>query len=468
MSASPPTLAALARCFQGVIPSAVCTANPEGVPNVIFVSQVYRVDDRRVALSRQFFSKTTRNLEATRRATVEVMDPLTLEAYRLRLRFVGSETSGPLFDTMALRIEAIASHTGMSGIFRLIAADVFEVERLQKVEGFLTDSTGSGTDGGISTDGLRTELRGLQWVSERINRSTDLDSLLDAVLEALDTFFGFRHAMVLLAEEPGGRLVTMASRGYGDGGVGAEVANGDGLIGTVARERRVLRMSGIDQGLSYGRAVRREVLSAEGGAALAAEIPLPGLPDARSALVIPLAAHDRLFGVLAAESREPMAFDEWHEAYLEVLGNQIALGLERMIDTAVVEEKDEAATPAPGPPANPGEAGAGHTHRFCYYRNDDCVFVDGEYLIRNVPGRILWKLLGQWSRDGRTQFTNRELRLDPALGLPAFRDNLESRLVLLRRRLEEKCPDVRLVRTGRGRFALSVASSIELTEKESG
>jgi len=466
MSASAPTLKALSRCFQGVVPSVVCTADADGVPNVIFVSQVYRVDDRRVALSRQFFSKTTRNLEATRRAAVEVLDPLTMEAYRLRLRFVGSETSGPLFDTMALRIQAIASHTGMSGVFRLIAADIFEVERLEGVESFLAGASAAGPDEGISAEGPRTELRGLQWVSDRINRSADLDSLLDVVLEALDTFFGFRHSMVLLAEE-GGRLVTMASRGYGDAEVGAEVATGDGLIGTVARERRVLRISGIDQGLSYGRAVRREVLSAERGAALAAEIPLPGLPDARSALVIPLAAHDRLLGVLATESREPMAFDEWHEAYLEVLGNQIALGLERMIDAQAPEEKNGPTVPAPRPPAIP-PAAAGRKRSFCYYRNDDCVFVDGEYLIRNVPGRILWKLLGQWSRDGRTEFTNRELRLDPSLGLPGFRDNLESRLVLLRRRLEEKCPDVRLVRTGRGRFALSVEAAIELIERESG
>jgi adenylate cyclase len=467
-----PSLASLAHCFQGVVPSVVCTTDADGVPNVVFVSQVYGVDDRRVALSRQFFSKTTRNLEATRRAAVEVMDPLTLQAYRLRLRFTGSDTSGPLFETMALRIQAIASHTGMSGIFRLIAADVFEVERVQNVEGFLSAAPEARPDDGVSAEGLRTELRGLQWISDRINRSDDLDALLDAVLEALDTFFGFRHAMVLLADDPAGRLVATASRGYGDAAVGAEVAVGDGLIGTVARERRVLRMSGLDQGLSYGRAVRREVLSTDGGPRPAPEIPLPGLPDARSALVIPLAVRDRLLGVLAAESREPMAFEEWHEAYLDVLGNQIALGLERMIEAPTAEERDAAEPPAPGPPAlTPGNAraaGAGRKHSFCFYRNDDCVFVDGDYLIRNLPGRILWKLLGQWSRDGRTEFTNRELRLDPSLGLPSFRDNLESRLVLLRRRLEQKCPDVRLTRTGRGRFTLVVGAPIELVEKESG
>jgi hypothetical protein len=213
------------------------------------------------------------------------------------------------------------------------------------------------------------------------------------------------------------------------------------------------------------------VLSAEGGANLAAEIPLPGLPDARSALVIPLAVGDRLVGVLAAESREPMAFDEWHEAHLEVLGNQIALGVERMLEAAAVEERDESAATAPAVAAalavKSGPAFAGPKRTFCFYRNDDCVFVDGEYLLRNVPGRILWKILGQRPREGRTEFTNRELRLDPSLGLPDYRDNLESRLVLLRRRLEQKCPDVRLVRTGRGRFALAVGAKVELVERDS-
>jgi adenylate cyclase len=440
------------RCFQGVIPSIIGTSDAHGTPNVTYATQIHLIDDKHVALSRQFFNKTSRNLDENPRACAEVHDPVSFQSYRLHLRFLRSEKSGPLFDAMSTRIQAIASHTGMSGIFRLIGADVFEVLRVEKVEGFLT-TTAADADEGVSMSGTRNEIRGLQYISEQINRAGDLESLLEIVLEALESYFGFAHAMVLLLDPATDRLVTMASRGYGTSGVGAEVERGQGLIGTAASELRVIRLTGLEASLRYGRAVRRE----SGGAK--PEIPLPGLPDAQSALVIPLKLCDRLIGVLAVEDHDATRFGEWHEAYLEIIGNQIALGIDRMADDSEEPAPPPVLTAAPEPTAQP------RRRTLTYYVNDDCIFIDGEYLIRNVPGRILWKLMREFQREGRREFTNRELRLDPALGLPAVKDNLESRLILLRRRLSEKCPDVRIVPVSRGRFALEVDGGVEMVER---
>jgi hypothetical protein len=99
-----------------------------------------------------------------------------------------------------------------------------------------------------------------------------------------------------------------------------------------------------------------------------------------------------------------------------------------------------------------------------YYQADDSVFAGGEYVIKGVPGRILWKLLREHASDGRCEFTNRALRLDERLGLPAGNDNLESRLVALRRRLEAHDWGIGLERVGRGRLALAVEGALELVE----
>jgi len=97
-----------------------------------------------------------------------------------------------------------------------------------------------------------------------------------------------------------------------------------------------------------------------------------------------------------------------------------------------------------------------------FFAVDGSTFLDGDYLIKGVAGRVLWVLLGHHEREGRIEFTNKEVRLDPSLELPEFRDNLESRLILLKRRLDERDAPIRIEKTGRGCFRLVVERELRL------
>jgi hypothetical protein len=91
-----------------------------------------------------------------------------------------------------------------------------------------------------------------------------------------------------------------------------------------------------------------------------------------------------------------------------------------------------------------------------FFAVDGSTFLNGEYLIKGVAGRLLLGAARTLRRDGRDEFTNKEIRLDPSLELPEFRDNLESRLILLKRRLDERDAPIRIEKTTRGRFRLLV------------
>lgn len=113
--------------MQGMFPSIVVTCALDGTPNITVISQVYYVDSRHVALSHQFFSKTYRNIRENPQVNVRITCPQQQRYWELKLRFDHAETEGPVFDAMDMQIEAIASMTGMTGIFKLIAADIYEV-----------------------------------------------------------------------------------------------------------------------------------------------------------------------------------------------------------------------------------------------------------------------------------------------------------------------------------------------------
>jgi hypothetical protein len=118
--------------MQNGLPVLLATCSADGVPNVSIISEVYYIDPERVAVSFQFFSKTIQNVRENPHATLIVNEP-GRRRWVLDVDYDHSETSGPIFEAMDMQIEAIASATGMSGIFKLRSADVYRVVGVEAI-----------------------------------------------------------------------------------------------------------------------------------------------------------------------------------------------------------------------------------------------------------------------------------------------------------------------------------------------
>jgi hypothetical protein len=203
-----------------------------------------------------------------------------------------------------------------------------------------------------------------------------------------------------------------------------------------------IRLGNLRQMSKYARTVRRSY-EESGGIAPGPEVPVPGLVDAKSRVAVPATALGQLVGVVVVESAEEVAFTDDDEALLTIVAALVgnAIEIERVRDAAAD------ALPVHATSTIRVERSERST-RVRYFAADGSTFLDGDYLIKGVAGRLLWSLLRQYNEQGRVEFTNREVRLDPTLELPQFRDNFENRLVLLKRRLDERRAPIRIEKDG--------------------
>jgi len=435
-------------CFEGVIPAAMATTSADGVPNIAYLSQVQYVDSEHVALSYQFFNKTRQNILARPLARLQVTSPVTGAQYQLSLEFRRTETAGPLFENMKARLAGIASHTGMANVFRLLGADLFRVHEVVQV-----------ASPSLPPPARRNLLPAVRGAVERLACCADLEGLLAATLDALRSSFGISHAMVLMADSAQQRLYTVGSFGYGESGVGSEIAFGQGVVGVAARERTPIRIGHMTSEYAYSRAIRENLRLDSGDAAIATEIPLPGLPAPHSQMAVPVLACQRLQGVIYVESTEDLRFAYDDEDALAALATQLGAMI-CLLQGASDEAGEGAREPVPAAPAQSGPPLV-----IRHFAGSDSIFLDEDYLIKGVAGAIFWTILGDYQQRRRVAFSNRELRLDGRIRLPDISDNLEARLLLLSRRLAERQAAVQLKKTGRGRFQLCVARPVQLVDQ---
>jgi adenylate cyclase len=427
-------------CFQGVIPSYISTCSKDGEPNVTGVSIVHLLSPTRVGVSCQFMNKTLRNLRENPKAQIAVLEPTTLAEYLLELDFEGLVEGGPVFDKMSAQLDGIASQSGMAGTFALSGVVEFAVRSWQK--------TGPETQEESPRRAGGDPMEQLERVSAVIEAATDLEALLDQTFSVLAERLGLRHGFLLLCDGAGERLYTIASHGFDRAQFGAEIAVGEGIYGIAAQRRTPLRTGSLRRERLMWEAMARESARAD-----PTYLPLPGLSNAESSVAVPLMRGDRPLGVLCFQSAEPGAFTESCERILAIVARQLAA----MIVVLGTGTNDVELSARRGPVGSRALA-----IRVKFFESDGSVFVDDQYLIKGVAGRILWRVLTAYANEHREEFSSKEIRLDPDVGLPAIKDNLEARLIALRKRLEERTTALRIEKTGRGRFRVEVSREVLL------
>ena len=440
-------LDAIRECFEGVIPAIMATAGADGMPNVAYLSQVHFINAQQIALSYQFFNKTRQNILANPSATLLVTNPVTAAQYRLSLRYSHTETSGQVFEEMKAKLAGIASHTGMTGVFRLLGSDIFHVLEIAAVGGAILPAPPP----------ARNLLSALRTCTQRISACADLERLLSETLFCLHRHLDIDHAMLLMADASCNRLYTVASHGYEESGVGSEIAFGSGVIGVAAREMTPIRIGHMNSEYAYSRAVKQNTRMSGDEGAFGSEIPMPGLSESRSQCAVPIIAFRKLLGVLYVESPQDLRFSYDDEDALLALSAQLGVAIHALQRGS--EETEESSTRK-----RSRNCQAGRFWWFAILWKTTAFFSDDEYLIKGVAGSIFWTLIRDYVEKHRVAFTNRELRLDARIRLPDISDNLEARLILLARRLNERGKWVRIEKTGRGRFQLSVTRPVQLVD----
>ena len=438
-------LSDLSACFEGVIPSIIATASADGMPNISYLSHVVRVDEEHVALSNQFFAKTAANVRANPKVTLIVVDGFTGDQFLLDIGFVRSVDAGALFDKIARQLKASSAQVGMSDVMRLRSADIFRVHGIEKVPSPVETAPPMTGRAPVSLPALSEAIKAIEGKAEA-------DEIIESLLCGVQHVLGYDHALVLIHDNHRGCLTTTGSIGYERSGLGSEIAGSEGLIGAAATSGQTIKVSDMSRVRRFGEAIG---LEADGAENVTRIVAFPQLPTAMSQIAVPMTVRGAVTGVLFVESTERLAFREEDEAALEILVGQAARALR-------ASEREAAAAELKPAVSLPEPAAAGREVRVVHHRFDDSVFVDGTYIVKGVAGTLLRLMLDWHLSDGRSEFTNREMRLAAGARMPEIKDNLETRLLLLRRRLEEKQAPIRLVRVGRGRVKLEAEGPLTL------
>ena len=171
------------------------------------------------------------------------------------------------------------------------------------------------------------EIEIIERVASQISKTLNLDAIAKTMLISMEEYFDFKHSMILLLDGSESTLKVIATHGYKEEGIGAEVKIGVGVIGMVAKKKKLMRMANLGAQKQYMQAIKQQIQPSE-NTVVADEISLPGLKNAESQVAIPMLMEDELIGVFSVESDQVNIFDKSDELIIKILANQTANALQ--------------------------------------------------------------------------------------------------------------------------------------------
>ena len=171
------------------------------------------------------------------------------------------------------------------------------------------------------------EIEIIEKVASQINKTLNSDAIAKTMLISMEAYFNFKHSMILLLDSSESVLKVIATHGYKDEGKGAEVKIGVGVIGMVAKKKKMMRMANMGAQKQYMQAIKQQIQPSDDGRVVE-EISLPGLNNAESQVAIPMLMEDELIGVFLVESDQVNIFDKSDELIIKILANQTASALQ--------------------------------------------------------------------------------------------------------------------------------------------
>jgi signal transduction histidine kinase/putative methionine-R-sulfoxide reductase with GAF domain len=134
----------------------------------------------------------------------------------------------------------------------------------------------------------------------------DIDELLQTAVTAIEEHLAYENTAVFLLDANTPDILTLsACSGVYTLSVGYSQPVSQGVVGLAAQTRQPLLVADVSREPRY--------------------LPLPGAPDIRSELALPLIAHNRLLGVLNVESEEPLTAEDVPD--LEIVADQLAMAI---------------------------------------------------------------------------------------------------------------------------------------------